>query len=155
MDRDDTTTQLITELGGVARAVADVLGPDLHQIIEARLDHRCAVLAAELASDDDRLAAEAALTVMTCRWPDGSAPPPEWWNTPLGVAVARAGGDTTTESLTQTVAAAMLGVTRSTVATMLHRADAGRGGSGGLRRHPDGGVDRDSVMTRLARPRPR
>ena len=43
----------------------------------------------------------------------------------------------------------MLGVTRGTVSQMLTRADRGQGGSGGLERHPDGGVTRASIMARL------
>lgn len=142
---DAVAAQLVDELGAVARAVGDVAGLDVAALVEARLDHRCAVLAAELCSDDDRLAAEAVLTVMCARWPDGADAPPGWWHTPVGRAVARSVGRDDTDAVTHSVAAAMLGVTRGTVAQLVHRP------SGGLDRHPDGGVTRASVLARLAR----
>jgi hypothetical protein len=135
--------QLTDELGGVARAIGDVLGVDLLLDMEQRLEPACQRLAAELCAEDDHLAAEAVLTVMTARWPDGTDPPPQWWHTPVGRMVARSTGRDDAEAVTHSVAAAMLGLHRGTVAQMVHR--------GTLDRHPDGGITRASVLTRLAR----
>lgn len=137
------TAQLVTELGGVARGIAGVLGTDVAVLVEQRLEPACARLAAEVCDEDDRLAAEAVLTVMGARWPDGTEPSPAWWHTPLGRMVARSVGREDAEAVTQSVAAAMLGVHRGTVATLVHR--------GSLDRHPDGGVTRASVLARLGR----
>lgn len=151
---EEAAAQLAAELGGAARALTDILGTDLAEIVEQRLDGRCALLAAELASDDDHLAAEATLSVMCARWPDGTEPPPQWWRTPVGRLVARSAGRDDTDAVSHSVAAAMLGVARGTVAQMMSRAGRGLGGSGGLERHPDGGITRASVLARLARHEP-
>jgi hypothetical protein len=135
--------QLTGELGGVARAIGDVLGVDLLLDMETRLEPACRRLAAELCSGDDHLAAEAVLTVMTARWPEGTDPPPEWWHTPVGRMVARSVGRDDAEAVTHSVAAAMLGLHRGTVAQLVYR--------GTLDRHPDGGITRASVLARLAR----
>lgn len=137
------TAQLRDELGAVARAVGGVVGPELGLLIEDRTHETCVVLAAELCSDEDRPAAEAVLTVMSVLWPDGTEPPPEWWRTPAGRMVARSVGRDDSESVTRSVAAAMLGVSPGSVAQWVHR--------GNLDRHPDGGITRASVLLRLAR----
>lgn len=139
----DVAAQLVTELGAVASAVADVLGVDLAIVVESRIGPACDRLAAELCSDDDRLVAEAVLTVMCTRWPDGTEPPPVWWRTAVGRVVARSVGREDTDSVSRSVAAAMLGVAPGTVAQMVHR--------GTLCRHTDGGIARSSVLERLAR----
>lgn len=141
---DRVAAQLVDELGGAARALCDVLGLDLLDIIEQRIEGRSALLAAELCSDDDRLAAQAVLTLVTARWPDGCDIPPQWWRTPAGLMVARSVGRDDAEAVTRSVAAAMLGVHPGTVAQLVHR--------GTLDRHPDGGITRASVLARLARP---
>jgi hypothetical protein len=140
---ETVAAQLRDELGGVARAVGDVLGVDLLLDMEQRLEPACHRLAAELCSEDDHLAAEAVLTVMCARWPDGTEPPPEWWHTPVGRMVARSVGRDDSEAVTRSVAAAMLGRSPGTVAQLVHR--------GSLDRHPDGGITRASVLARLAR----
>lgn len=135
--------QLTDELGASARALGDVLGMDLLMMMEDRIESACTRLAAELCSEDDRLAAESVLTVMCARWPDGTEPPPEWWRTPVGRMVARSVGRDDAESVTRSVAAAILGVAPGTVAQLVHR--------GTLDRHPDGGITRASVLMRIAR----
>lgn len=147
---EDVAAQLAGELGGVARDVAALLGTDLLLLVEQRIDDTCARLAAQLCGDDDHESAAAARDVMAARWPADTDPPPGWWRTPAGRAVARSGGRDDTESVTRTVAAAMLGVSPGTVAQMLHRARRGLGGSGGLQPHPDGGITRASVLARIA-----
>jgi hypothetical protein len=140
--------QLRRELGAVAASVIALFGSDLVETVELRLHDRSAMLAANLCGEDDVLAGRTVSEVMPALFPNGD-PPPDWWRTPLGRVVARSFGDDG-EAVTQSVAAAMLGVTRSTVAQMLYRADKGLPGAGGLERHPDGGITRASVLARLA-----
>lgn len=98
---------------------------------------------AELGSDDDSLAAEAALTVSEWEpWTDhGRADiPAEWWATPLGRLTLLASAQTSGE-VTISEACAMLRVSRARIYQLL---DAGK-----LERGPDGGISRGSVMLRL------
>lgn len=141
---DDVTAQLTDELDrALAGPVGALLGLDLKELVRRRVKERAPMLAAQLCQeDDDRLAAETVLDVMLALWPQGD-PEPSWWRTPLGRMVARSVAHESTDAVTHAVAAAMLGVQRGTVGTMVHR--------GYLDRHPDGGVTRASVLARLAR----
>ena len=137
---DEARTQLATELGARLWALGVLDSPD--EVIRAarRAEGMAARTAPALASDDDREAAQATIDVLCALWP--GAVPAAWWATPVGRLCARSLGDDP-EAVTHSVAAAMLGVTRGTIATWVHRGD--------LARHPDGGVLRGSVMARLAR----
>lgn len=136
----------VEQLVDAVDEILSALTPFTGFLDDAGVEARCTAVVAELCSDDDRLAAEACLTVMTLLWPQAS---PEdcgrgdWWTTPLGRLCARSLG-TDGESVTQSVAAAMLGVTKGTVSQLVHR--------GTLDRHRDGGVLRASVLQRLGRP---
>lgn len=60
-------------------------------------------------------------TIIGVLWP-GVAVPPEWWRTPLGMfCAADRGGGWRARRITQAEAAAVLGVTGGTVATLCHR----------------------------------
>ncbi len=120
---------------------ARLLGLDLADMVEARLEARADILAAQLRSADDDERAETAIDVLTCLWPGGW--PPDDWRTELGRACAESLGTDDAEAVTYSVAAAMLGVTKGTVSTLVQR--------GSLDRHPDGGVTRASVFVRLVR----
>lgn len=107
---------------------------------------RIDVVAAELATGNDDVAAEATTSIMLALWP--SAAPEEcgnaeWWVTPLGRACARSLGNDDAEAVSYGVAASMLTVSRGSISSYVAR--------GSLDRHPDGGVVRASVMQRLAR----
>ena len=102
-----------------------------------------------MAAPSGRHAVHACMTVMHALWPNAA---PEdcgqarWWLTPLGRRCAAALSrreDAFEESVTHETAAAMLGVARGTIATMVSR--------GNLDRHTDGGVLRSSVLARLGR----
>lgn len=100
------------------------------------------ILAAQVAQDtDDRLAAETVRDLIWALWRDAD-PPAEWWRTPLGRLCARSVDYGDSDSVTRSVAAAMLGVHPGTVAQLAHR--------GTLDRHPDGGITRASVLLRIA-----
>lgn len=116
-------------------------------VAASQIDSVAHVMAAQLAQDDDdRLSAQTCIDVMCLLWPEAA---PEdcgqavWWRTPLGRLCARSLGRDDAEAVSQSVAAAMLGVTRGTIAQLVHR--------GTLDRHPDGGVLRASVLQRIDR----
>ena len=139
--------QLAEELGARAGALGallgfDMLGPDMADELPRRVEQHAETLATQLATPDDRLAAQTVIDIACVLWPDGTFAPPEWWHTPLGRAMARSMGPDDW-SVTHTVAAAMLNVHRGTISKLVHR--------GTLARHPDGGVSRSAVMARLAR----
>lgn len=114
---------------------------DLADLARERLEPTARRLASQLAQDeDDRLAAQTVIDLAGLAWE--SDPSAQWWRTPLGRLVARSLGHQDTEAVTQSVAAAMLGVTRGTIAQLVAR--------GTLERHPDGGVSRASVLKRIA-----
>jgi hypothetical protein len=131
----DVSRQLEDDLDrALTGPVGALLGLDLAEKIRERITARAPMLAAQLTQDaDDRLAGETVIDVLTAVWPSGD-PDPDWWRTPLGRVCARSLGNDDAEAVTHSVAAAMLGVTRGTVAQLVHR--------GTLDRHPDGGVTR-------------
>lgn len=133
--------QLRDELGCRAHPLAVLAGPDETLTWPTRLEARAEGIALALLSSDDEEAAGMAVDVMAALWPTGD-PPPEWWTTPVGRVLARSVGADDAEAVTHSVAAAMLGVTRGTIAQLVHR--------GKLDRHPDGGVLRSSIMQRIA-----
>ena len=104
--------------------------------------------AAQLLGPDEDLAVTVARRLLAALYPDGFDVPPSWWGTPLGQVVARRIGHPHADSVTRTVAGAMLGITRQAVQDLINR--------GKLARHPDGGVSVASVRERLGdRPDPR
>ncbi|CAM01234.1 hypothetical protein A8924_2322 [Saccharopolyspora erythraea NRRL 2338] len=68
-------------------------------------------------------------------------PPESWWRTPLGRVTARRVGHPARHHVSFATAGAMLGITRQGVHDLV--------GRGKLRRHPDGGIDSESVRERL------
>lgn len=143
----EAVDQLVSEAGAIASAFGPFVGPQGALDLEMAVAARAQLIVAELAQDDDdRLAGEACLTVMGVLWPHcapehcGRA---DWWQTPLGRLCARSIGRHDGEAVSHSVAAAMLGVTRGSVAQWVAR--------GTLDRHPDGGVLRASVLQRLGR----
>lgn len=140
--RDQAAIQLAHELQAALLPVAPLLGLDIHDRVQERARGKVASILAILRSDDDKLAAGHGSDLMHALWGHGD-PPPEWWRSPLGLVCAKALGSTAGESISHSVASAMLGTHRGTVASLVHR--------GTLDRHPDGGVLRSSVLLRLAR----
>jgi hypothetical protein len=82
------SAQLRAELGAVARAVGDVLGRDVLQVVFDRLGRVCDELANELYSGDERLVSDAVQAVLAARWPEDTEPPAWWWRTPVGMIAA-------------------------------------------------------------------
>jgi hypothetical protein len=134
--------QLVSDLEvQVVNPVGALLGLDLADLLRQRVDDRTQMIICHLtAEDDDKTAADVGADLMATLWGHND-PPHEWWCTPLGRLCARALDHDDSESVTQHVAAAMLGITRGSIAQMLHR--------GNLDRHPDGGVLRSSVIQRI------
>lgn len=146
--RRKTTTavdQCRDELGRAVEALA-ALGLDTAGSIDAdQIDKTAQTITDNLAGDDAKLAGQTCADLMAALWPHGAPEQlgrPEWWTTPLGHLCARVLGPTDTESISHSVAAAMLDVHRGTVAQLVTR--------GTLDRHEDGGVSRASVLQRLA-----
>lgn len=145
---DDVAVQIRGELDrAIVGPVGCLLGLDLADVLAERIRSRAATIAAVVCQDvDDRPAADAVINLMNTLWP--SCSPEEcgeaaWWRTPLGRMCARSLGRDDADSVTRSIAAAMLGVAPGTVARYVH--------DGRLLRHPDGGVTRASVLLRLAR----
>lgn len=133
--------QLANELDARLQAWAPLVGVGDVLELSRRLRAAAERTVAELAQDGgDRLAAEAALTVMSILYPEAD-PSPEWWSTQLGRLVARSLGRDDAEAWSPTVAGAVLGVTKGTIDQLRHR--------GVLERHPDGGLTRSSVLAYL------
>lgn len=135
------TAQLRDELAAVAATLAPLVSHETWRNLDLALSQRAPVLAAQLCSGDDRLAAETVVDVLGVLWRSGG-PPDDWWHTPVGRACATSIGIDGSEAVSASVAGAMLGVSRGRV----YQLAAG----GMLARHPDGGVTRRSVMSRLA-----
>jgi hypothetical protein len=92
---------------------------------------------------DDRSAVLTAARLIATLYPSDRAfdPPPDWWTSPLGQAVAVRAGHPWSESVSYAVAGAMLGITRQGVHDLVRR--------GRLPRHPDGGVPSEAIRDRL------
>lgn len=139
--------QIVEELDvAIAGPVGTLVGIDLAQLVRDRVSSVAPVLASQLTDDDERLVAQTVIDLMCALWPDASPEDcgqADWWRTPLGRACAASLGRGDSESVSQSVAAAMLGVTTGTVAQLVHR--------GTLERHSQGGVARASVLSRVAR----
>ncbi|GAB3446108.1 hypothetical protein GCM10027436_36240 [Actinophytocola sediminis] len=105
------------------------------------------VWAAQLLGPDDTLAVRTAARLIAATFPGDEPfdPPPAWWRTPFGQAVARRVGHPGVVAVSFATAAAMLGITRQGVHDLVKRAK--------LERHPDGGVTTDSVRARLNQPK--
>lgn len=142
MTTDRLTAQISDELVQRAAGLAALLGADLAAELPARAEQAAPRIAAQLRADDDHEAAQTVIDLAAAGViPDD--PQPSWWATPLGRMTARSVGHPGAEAVTHSVAAAMLGVTRGTIAQLVHR--------GALDRHPDGGVTAASVRARATR----
>ncbi|MBP0454005.1 hypothetical protein J5Y04_31350 [Kitasatospora sp. RG8] len=103
--------------------------------------------AVQLRSDDDATMGGAVLDLVTNLYPDDAPIPDDWWDTPLGRATAASTGQPTAESVTYSVAGAMLGIDAEAVELLARTCQ--------LDGHPDGGVTSLSVQQYLqAHPRP-
>lgn len=119
-----------------------LLGPgDEFGLLRARAQGAARMMAAQLASGDDKLAAQTAIDLAGAILPDDI--PDVWWSTPLGRLMAQSVGHPTAEAVSFSVAAAMLGVSKGRVQQLA--------GAGKLERHPDGGITAASVRLRVSR----
>lgn len=108
-------------------------------LIRERAATSARMLAGQLASGDDRLAAQTAIDLAGAILPDEI--PDDWWATSLGKLVAQSVGHPTAEAVSFSVAAAMLGVSKGRAQALV--------GAGKLERHPDGGITSTSVRLHL------
>ena len=139
--------QIFDEVVEVVVALGAIVGSSSAPTIERAWSRgRARTLALALLSADDDESAQAAIDLACVLFPGRCDPDTEWWRSPLGQAVARSIGHPTAESVTQAVAAAMLG---------LHPQGIGRLVKvGKLDRHPDGHVLASSVRHYAATRRP-
>jgi len=139
---DATVAQLRDELGTVAFGLAGLLGTDILPILNDRITVAAERLYADLDCGD--APSTTGVDILTVLWPHCD-PDLDWWRTPLGLAVAPLLAATVDadEGWSHADAATVLGVTRGTVAQLVHR--------GQLDRTPDGSLSRPSVLTRLVR----
>lgn len=142
------SAQLRDELGLVAGNLTSLVAPDeaIGWDLQQRANRSSEAIAWSISSPFDTEANKAVACLMAVLWRYASPEDvgrADWWRTPLGRACARPLSRTDTAAVTHSVAAAMLGVTRGTIAQWVAR--------GTLDRHPDGGVLRASVLQRIAR----
>ena len=116
-----------------------LLGPgEEFTILRQRAQATARVMAAQLAGRDDKLAAQTAIDLAGAILPD--AIPDDFWPTPLGRLIAKSVGHPGGDEVSYSVAAAMLGVSKTRVQQLLE--------AGKLDRHPDGGITSASVRLR-------
>jgi hypothetical protein len=115
------------------------LGPgDEFALLRDRTQAAARMMAAQLASGDDKLAAQTAIDLAALILPEDI--PDDWWATPLGKLAAQSVGHPTAEAVSFSVAAAMLGVSKGRAQALVK--------AGKLERHPDGGITSASVRMR-------
>jgi len=115
-----------------------LLGPgEEFTLLRGRAQRTARMMAAQLASGDDRLAAQTVIDLAAVLPEDI---PDEWWASPLGRLVAQSVGYPSAEAVSFSVAAAMLGISKTRVQQLI--------AAGKLERHPDGGITSASVQMR-------
>lgn len=130
--------QIADELEAAAQPWAAVLGMDMWETMRQRIADRAAMLAAQLTQvDDDRLSAQTVIDLMAVL--DDKRP--EWFATDLGRLVARSAGSPLPDCVSYSVAAAMLGVSRTRVVQLM---EAGR-----IDRCDDGSLSLVSVLAEI------
>lgn len=133
--------QLADDLHVIVGGLGALLGLDVEELLDRRVDEMVPMLAGQLTGDDDRLAAQTVIDLAGAGIiPDD--PDLDWWATPLGRVVACSVGHPSAEVVTRSVAAAMLGVSDGTVSQLVAR--------GALDR-VDGKILAVSVQQRLQR----
>ena len=137
----DLTTQLVELAEGRLWTLQALFGPGSTDALDTRMRSTVATWAQILTGDDDHTCAQLVIDLAAWLWPDDadtSHPDDRWWSTPLGQAMARSTGSPLGESVTRSVAAALLGVHPGTVAQLSAR--------GTIAKHPDGGLVTDDVL---------
>ncbi|MDL4813626.1 hypothetical protein [Actinomadura opuntiae] len=135
--------QLVAEIEARFLAPLDALldGTEPLAVLRRRLDADAQMWATRMLGPDEAQARSAAAQVLAVVRPFD--PPPDWWGTPFGRVVLRLIGHPARESVSRSVAGAMLGITRQGVQDLVNR--------GKLTRHPDGGVSVASIRARANR----
>jgi hypothetical protein len=141
--KDELAAQLLSLMAGRLLDPLEILLEADLTPLHARLRERAGRLAAQLLGDDDQVAQRAAIRLISSLYPsDGPFDPPaRWWQTPLGMVVARRAGHPGAEAVSYAVAGAMLGMSRQGVHDLVTR--------GKLARHASGGVTTASVQDRI------
>ncbi|MEV7775911.1 hypothetical protein [Kitasatospora sp. NPDC086791] len=141
---DPLTHEIIEQFEALALRIETVLGPsDLKFTMELRfrLEQAAKTLSLQLRGGDDHEVAGAVTDLVNVFFPDETPIPDTWWGTELGRIAALSVGHPGADAVSHSVAAAMLGVSRPRVTTLV--------GEGKLAEHPGGGVAVDSIQQRL------
>ncbi|MBG0569105.1 hypothetical protein [Actinoplanes aureus] len=142
-DHEILTRQLRRDVGAAAEALGALLGPDLTLTLTSMVHERAPLWAGQLLSGDDREAAQV-VTDLAVAGIVPENPDDRWWATPLGRAVARSVGHPAAETVSHSVAAAMLGVHKSRIGQLIAK--------GQLDRAPDGSITTISIRAYLTTP---
>jgi len=133
--------QIREELERLLWSLVPLLGQDLDELFGRRPGAKADMLAEQLTSGDDHIAAETVIDLAAAGViPDD--PGLAWWASALGRAVAASVGHPSATHVSYSVAGAMLGITRGRVGQLV--------ADGKLERHSDGGVDVGSIRRRIA-----
>lgn len=146
MRPDALAAQIVDELSAAAWRLVPLVGLDLWELLDERIRARAPMWAAVLRGDDEHERAELVQDLLIGIW--GQADPPvEWWRTPLGLVCAASLGIDDDVPMSRADARKLLEVTTGTIDRLI--------AGGRLRRHPDGGLTRGSVLDYLLHRRPR
>jgi hypothetical protein len=139
---DDAAAQIAEEIDArLLWPLESLLGPgEEFTLLRQRAAVTARMMAAQLASGDDKLAGQTAIDLAASVLPDEI--PDEFWATPLGRLIAKSVGHPGAEEVSYSVAAAMLGVSKTRVQQLVS--------AGKLERHPDGGITSASVRLRAS-----
>jgi hypothetical protein len=146
-DRDsfaELVEQIRTDVGAAAGALLALVGSREMLLVADQVHAHAVMWAANLLGDDDRLAAQTVIDLVSVLFPGDADPRTEWWRTPLGQAAARSTGYPSAEAVSYSVAGGMLGCSKQYIGKMV--------AAGRLHRGPAGGVTMTSVQAVLNKP---
>jgi hypothetical protein len=115
----------------------------LHEVfasLRERLPRAAREIVAQMSSDDDRVAEQSSAKVFAILFNRSKRIPDDFWATPLGRLMAKSAGHPSLDEVPYSVAAAMLGVSKTRIQQLVE--------AGKLERHPGGGITSASVRLR-------
>jgi hypothetical protein len=125
--------QLRADVGAAAGALAALLGPSPGILMAEQQVHDLAPgWAASLLGDNDRLAAQTVIDLVCVLLPGSTGPDTGWRRTPLGQAAPRSTGYPAGETVSYSVAGAMLGCSKQYIGKLVEAGRLTRGDSGGV-----------------------
>lgn len=143
MNLDEIAYQIADEVDSGVLFPLEAIAGSSEQIsaIRTQMEGRAYLLATQLLSGDDKLAAQTAIDLVNLLFGPVAEIPNDWWSTPLGQAMAASVGHPLAEAVSYSVAGAMLGVSKTRIQQLV--------ADGKLDRAPDGGITTVSIRQRL------